>query len=99
MLYSIVCLDDPGTPHARGALYPLHRAFLDEPTRHIVIAGPLLDTDAETRIGSLLIIETNSLEDARAFAHSDPFAINKVWKSIEVREFLKLVEDRAPVAV
>lgn len=96
MLFAIHCIDDPATPDARTNLYPQHRAFLDAPSRHVIIAGPLLAEDGETRIGSLLVIEAESLDEARTFAEADPFAINKVWRSIDVRGFLKLVEDRPP---
>lgn len=98
MLFAIHCLDDPSTPTARSDLYPQHRAFLDSPAKPIILAGPLLDADGETRIGSLLVIEAEDLDDARRFAASDPFALNKVWKTIVVHGFLKLVENRVPDA-
>lgn len=94
MLYSVYCLDDPATPNARTEFYPLHRAFLDNPPMHVVVAGPLLAPDGETRIGSLLVIEADTVEDAVRHVKSDPFAINNVWESIDVRGFVKLVDNR-----
>jgi hypothetical protein len=94
MNFAIYCLDDPGTPDARDNHYPDHRAFLNAPPSPIVIAGPLLETDTERRIGSLLVIEAETTEEAMMFAQSDPFYKNKVWKSVEVRPFLKAVDNR-----
>lgn len=96
MYFTIYCLDDPATPDARDAFYPEHRAFLDNPPLPILIAGPLLEQETERRIGSLLIVEAENFSEAEGFAKSDPFYRNKVWHSVEVRPFLKLVDGKAP---
>jgi uncharacterized protein YciI len=94
MQFAIYCLDDPETPTARDTHYPAHREFLDNPPLPVVIAGPLLEDGSERRIGSLLVIEASSAEEAHSFARSDPFYKHRVWKDIAIRPFLKLVDRR-----
>ena len=94
MYYAIYCLDNPDTPNARDTFYPEHRAFLDNPPLPVCIAGPLLEDGTERRIGSLVVIEAATASEAENFAQSDPFYKNKVWKTVEVRPFLKLIDRR-----
>jgi uncharacterized protein YciI len=91
MHFVIYCLDDPATPQARDQHYAAHRAYLSSAPIPIIAAGPLTDTRGERRIGSMLLVEARDLEEARAFGHSDPFYINKVWKDVNVHPFIKAI--------
>lgn len=50
------------------------------------IAGPLLDDDGNP-IGSLLIVETEDIEAARAFSQGDPYHAAGVFGSVQIMPF------------
>jgi len=64
--------------HLRG-LEPLAAA------RRIRHAGPLLDPAGQP-IGSLILFEAPSLDDARSLAAADPYVMHGVFERYEVRE-------------
>ena len=45
-------------------------------------------------IGSLMLVEADSLEQVRAFANNDPMNLAGVWESIEIHRFLKRIDKR-----
>jgi len=88
VLFAIIGTDGP-----RGqALRPTHRAAhlarletLDREGR-LVLAGPFGDGS-----GSLIVIEADSLDDARAFAEADPYVTGGVFAAIDIRPFAKVL--------
>ncbi len=52
----------------------------------LLLAGPFTDTS-----GSLIIIEADSMDEAREFAENDPFYLNGVYTSIDVKPFKKVL--------
>jgi len=67
------------------------------PSVRLVVAGPLLADDGETMIGSLFLTEADSKAEVEAFNRADPFYEHGVWDrdTIEIRAFMKRVDDRA----
>jgi uncharacterized protein YciI len=72
MLFLRLCLDKPGAASIRDAHRAAHRAYLTSPPVTIVQAGPLLDEDGGM-IGSMIIVDAESLNEVRAFHEGDPF--------------------------
>ncbi|WP_238270283.1 YciI family protein [Methylobacterium cerastii] len=93
MHFAIHCLD-VADRSVRQAHYPEHRAYLASSPIKILVAGPILDEDGETPIGSVLIVEAEDIEAARAFAKNDPFAVHGAWERIQVWPFKKSVDNR-----
>jgi uncharacterized protein YciI len=86
-LYAWIGRDGP-----RGrALRKLHRqAHLDglrglADAGRILHAGPLLDAAGDP-VGSLVILEAESLDAARAIAARDPYVVEGIFESHEVHE-------------
>ncbi len=52
----------------------------------LVLAGPFADLS-----GSLIIVEFSSLEEATEFAETDPFYLNGVYTSVDVKPFKKVL--------
>ena len=50
------------------------------------LAGPYLNED-DRMAGSLLIIEADSLDEARAFNAHDPYTLAGLWDRVDVRPF------------
>ena len=78
---------------ARSAHLERINALLDE--GRLLLAGPrpaidALDPGPAGFLGSLVVAEFDSLEDARAWADADPYIESGVYESVEVTPF-KLV--------
>ncbi|GAO21481.1 YciI-like protein [Alicycliphilus sp. B1] len=87
MLFAIHCLDHPGAYPRRLEHYEAHGAYLAQAPVRVVLAGPLLDEIGSTRIGSLLIVEAASLQEAQAFSEGDPFRRLGVWASVRIHGY------------
>lgn len=61
-----------------------HLSGLDEAGK-IVFAGPLIDAEGQP-CGSLIVLEAESLEAARAIAEGDPYLTEGVFAEVEVLE-------------
>ena len=94
MLYVIYCRDNLSTPGRRDAFYDAHRAYLKNARIKILIAGPYLSTGGDQKIGSMLVVEAETLEQAEAFQKNDPFALNEVWHEVNVHPYLKAIDQR-----
>jgi uncharacterized protein YciI len=85
MYFAVYCLDkDDGLPR-RVAARPAHLDYLKSLGTRLKLAGPILDDAGEASVGSLLIIEADSLAEARTLAAGDPYGDADVFKSVEVR--------------
>lgn len=94
MLYVIYCKDNPSTPTKRDEFYDAHRAYLKNAPIKILIAGPYTSVDGSKKIGSMLVVEAETLEQAKGFQQSDPFALNGVWNEVSVYPYLKSIDQR-----
>jgi len=83
MLFMILCRDNPGMADKRAELRPSHLEHVATYKDRIVLAGPLLDADGETPIGSLIVAEFPDAEAARRAAETDPYATNGLFASVE----------------
>lgn len=95
MHYVVHCLDHPGFVEKRLENYDAHKAYLGAADITIVVSGPLLADDEETMIGSMFLLEANSLEEVEAFHKNDPFYAAGIWEKVSIRPFLKRMDNRA----
>jgi uncharacterized protein YciI len=86
-LYALIGRDGPRGAELRKLHRPAHLAGLEdiEAAGRIRHAGPLLDADGAP-IGSLVVFEADSLEEARAIGLRDPYVVEGVFASHEVLE-------------
>jgi uncharacterized protein YciI len=87
MKFVIIGMDGPDGQAKRQALRPAHLERLKrlESEGKLVLAGPFSD-----RSGSLIIIEADSIEEARAFIQKDPYVEQGVFEKVEVRPFTQV---------
>lgn len=88
MLYALICIDKPDSLAIRKANRPDHVAYLQSLGDSLVLAGPFTERDGITMIGSLVVVEAPSLEDARQIADNDPFAKAGLFADVEIRPWL-----------
>ena len=92
MLFVVHAMDRKDALPIRAKLWRAHRIHLDEAPRHgveVVTAGPLVDDDGETPIGSLFIVDAKDRAALDAFTRSDPYLANGVWETIEIHAYNK----------
>ncbi len=91
MQFAIVCLDKPDHGHLRAENRPAHIDYLNANLGQMLLAGPFLSEDGERPVGSLLIMEFDEQDQARAFAEGDPYARAGLFESVTIRPFRKVL--------
>jgi uncharacterized protein YciI len=94
MHFIIHCLDYPGAVDRRLAHYEAHKTYLATPSVKIVISGPLLAPGTETMIGSLFLVEAETMAEVQAFHDNDPFKAAEIWEKVSINPFLKRMDNR-----
>ena len=83
MLYALRCADKPGAVEIRLANREAHLNYVAK-TGCVKIAGPILADDETSMIGSLIVIDVDSLNDAKAWAQADPYNQADLFQSVEI---------------
>ena len=88
MLFALLCKDKPGHLNVRMETRPTHLDYLNGLNAEgtLKIAGPFLDDDGKP-CGSLIVVEAESKEAARALADADPYAKAGLFESVEVKAY------------
>ncbi|WP_269715425.1 YciI family protein [Caulobacter sp. NIBR2454] len=76
--------DKPGTGDLRLETRPVHLDYLNSLPDVFRMAGALLAEDGQTVVGSLMIIEADDLDSARAYVEGDPFAQAGIFATTEI---------------
>ena len=97
MLYAIIAQDINNSLQARLAARPKHLARLTalQDQGRLILAGPHPAIDCEDPgdagfSGSLVVAEFESLEDAQAWADTDPYVAAGVYANVTVKPFKKV---------
>jgi len=98
MWYIIYAEDIENSLSKRMAARPAHLARIGElvDQGRILVAGPTPAIDSEDPgeagfTGSLVIAQFESLDDAKAWADSDPYVTAGVFKSVTVKPYKKVL--------
>lgn len=88
MLFVIIGRDGPDAKELRPRLRPAHLEHLGTYDRQgrVRLAGPLTDG-----AGSLIVLEAESLEEARRIADADPYVTGGVFSAVEIHPFLQVL--------
>lgn len=88
MLYALFCTDKPNALQTRLDTRPTHVAFLERLNEEgkLALAGPFLGDDGKP-MGSLVIVEADSPEAAKALSDADPYAAAGLFASVEIRQW------------
>ena len=84
MLYALLCTDKPNSTDVRAKMRPDHLAYLSSLGDAMKFAGPFLD-DAQSPIGSLVMIEAEDRNAAEGIAKNDPYNIAGLFQSVEIK--------------
>ncbi|MEI7970704.1 MAG: YciI family protein [Betaproteobacteria bacterium] len=94
MLYAMIGEDVPASNERRAAARPAHLVRLQEliAAGRLILAGPFPAIDAADpgsagMTGSLIVAEFESIEEANAWMHADPYVTEGVFASVTVKPF------------
>jgi uncharacterized protein YciI len=90
MLFMFRLLDKPHAADLRDRVRPEHKAYLAQVAAHIAFAGPLVADDGKAMVGSLLVIDFDSRDAARAWLADEPFTRAGLYASTELLAFVNL---------
>jgi hypothetical protein len=88
MLYALTCLDKPGALQIRLDTRAAHLEYLNASGK-VTLAGPFIEGGQP--VGSLVVIEAESMAEAQAFADADPYARAGLFASVTIREWRKVI--------
>lgn len=83
MLFALICRDKPDHLAVRQDTRPAHLEFLNSLGGDLKFAGPFLD-DAGAPNGSLVMIQAEDIEAAKAIAARDPYATAGLFADVEI---------------
>lgn len=93
----MICRDKPNNPPGLQAeTRPAHLAYLQSLGDAVKFGGPLLADDGISRVGSLILLEAQTLEAAHKAAAADPYVLAGIFETVEIRP-LKQVTGSVPV--
>lgn len=97
MWYAIIATDVADSLPLRQRVRPAHleRISALQAEGRVLVAGPHPAVDSENPgtagfTGSLLILDFESLNDAKSWIEADPYVEEGVFSSVEVRPFIKV---------
>lgn len=86
--YALTCLDRPGALQTRLDNRDRHLAYARE-SGVVVFGGPLLE-DGQM-VGSLVVIEADDLDGAKAWAAADPYEAAGLFQEVTIREWKRVL--------
>jgi uncharacterized protein YciI len=86
LLYALIAHDKPNSLAKRQAIRPEHLKFLESLGDRLKLAGPFLD-DAGSMTGSIVVIEAESYDAAKADFDRDPFALEGLFDSVTIKRW------------
>ncbi len=86
-LFCLHCLDKKdGGAALRAKARPAHLEWAVSLGDAVRMAGPLLAEDGETMIGSLFLVQADSLAAAKAISAEDPYSKAGVFGHVHIQE-------------
>lgn len=87
MIVVIIGYDGPDGQAKRKLCRQVHLERMEslDKAGKVLLAGPLTDG-----AGSLIVIETDSVEEARAFVEQDPYVTQGVFARYEIHPFTRV---------
>lgn len=86
-LFAVTAYDLPDAHERRMAARPAHFAYVESIADKIALAGPLRTPDGQGFVGSILIYQADTIEEARALFEADPYFSAGIWDAPQVHPF------------
>ena len=89
MRVALVCTDKANALQTRLDNRAAHLAHI-QATGVVEMAGPFLDPEGQMT-GSLIVLNVETLQDAKDWAAGDPYALAGLFASVDIREWKKVI--------
>jgi uncharacterized protein YciI len=89
MLVAVITTDKPGALQTRLDNRDAHLAYIQD-TGCVAMAGPFLD-DSDTMCGSMIVLDVDSMDDARTWAENDPYAQAGLFSDVRIQQWKKVI--------
>jgi len=86
-LFVLYGLDGPNGAEIRKTTRQSHLDWIAQQAPRVKAAGPMYAEDGSTPVGSMFILEADSLVHARAVCAEDPYAKASLWARCDIRQF------------
>lgn len=91
MRYVLICEDKPDSLELRLANREDHLAFIGTQGDRVHLAGPMLSDDGEGMVGSLFIIDADSIDEVQAMNADDPYTLAGLFARVTIRPFRQVI--------
>ncbi|PVZ68971.1 YciI family protein [Pelagibaculum spongiae] len=87
MFYIVLCRDNPSKKSLRVEHESEHHQWLREQQHPVMVrlSGPLLNQEENSKDGSLLVLDADSLDVVEKFAYEDPFQKVGLYEEIVIK--------------
>lgn len=99
MPYVIKFIADEGTSEKRKRIRPVHLEYVIGNAHRIIASGGLFPDDDEFPNGGLIILDTESRQEAIAYIENDPFYLNKIFTTYTLNRFKKAIFDYKRISI
>ena len=99
MPYVIQWIDDEGTSEKRKSVRPVHLEYVIGNAHRIIASGGLFADDGETFNGGLIILDTDSRQEAIDYIENDPFYVNRIFSTYRINRFKKAIFDYKRITI
>jgi uncharacterized protein YciI len=86
-LFVLYGLDGPNGAEIRRTTRRSHLDWIGQQAPRVKAAGPMYAEDGATPVGSMFILEADSLTHARTMCAEDPYAKANLWARCDIRQF------------
>ena len=89
MRVALICTDKVNALQTRLDNRAAHLTHI-QATGVVEMAGPFLDPEGQMT-GSLIVLNVETLQDAKDWAAGDPYALAGLFASVDIREWKKVI--------
>ncbi len=89
MRVALICTDKVNALQTRLDNRAAHLTHI-QATGVVEMAGPFLDPEGQMT-GSLIVLNVETLQDAKDWAAADPYALAGLFASVDIREWKKVI--------
>jgi uncharacterized protein len=99
MPYVIKFIADEGTTERRKKIRPVHLEYVIANAHRIIASGGLFAEDDNFPNGGLIILDTDSKQEAIDYIENDPFYLNKIFTTYTLNRFKKAIFDYKRISI
>lgn len=99
MPYVIQFADDPGVTEKKKQIRPIHLEYVIKNAHRIIASGGFFPDDDDFPIGGLIILDTESRQEAVDYIENDPFFLNGIFSEYTIKRFRKAIFDHKRITI